>query len=229
MLRNLDAPRRLRLRSAHRRRRRHPDAGARTRSSRSECQALAHRRCPPPGEYGVGMVFLPRDVRRAQRVPGALREGRSARRGSSCSAGGTCRSIRASAGSAGAQRRCPRSARSSSARGTRHASDQDGARAQALRDPQARRARWCATSGLPRLGALLRRRACRRRTLVYKGLLLPEQIPAFYPDLRDPDVRQRARAGPPALQHQHLPVVGPRPPLPLHRAQRRDQHAARQR
>ncbi len=41
------------------------------------------------------------------------------------------------------------------------------------------------------------------RTLVYKGLLLPEQIPAFYPDLVDPRLQERPRARPPALQHQH--------------------------
>ncbi len=37
-----------------------------------------------------------------------------------------------------------------------------------------------------------------------------------------------AGAGALALQHQHLPELGPRAPLPLSRAQRRDQHAARQ-
>ena len=41
-------------------------------------------------------------------------------------------------------------------------------------------------------------------------------------------VRQRARPRPLAVLHQHLPVLAARPPLPLHRAQRRDQHRARQ-
>ncbi len=49
------------------------------------------------------------------------------------------------------------------------------------------------------------------RTIVYKGLLLPEQIPAFYHDLADPRLRERAGARAPALQHQHVPVLGPRP------------------
>ena len=40
--------------------------------------------------------------------------------------------------------------------------------------------------------------------------------------------RVGARARAPALQHQHLPVVAAGAPVPLHRAQRRDQHAARQ-
>ncbi len=44
--------------------------------------------------------------------------------------------------------------------------------------------------------------------------------------------RQALRLGalprPPALLHQHVPDVGPGASLPLHRAQRRDQHAARE-
>ena len=36
------------------------------------------------------------------------------------------------------------------------------------------------------------------------------------------------RDGPPALLHQHLPLLGAGPPLPLHLAQRGDQHPARQ-
>ena len=43
-----------------------------------------------------------------------------------------------------------------------------------------------------------------------------------------PALRDRARARSPALRHQHLPVVAPRPSLSHGRAQRRDQHAARQ-
>ena len=40
--------------------------------------------------------------------------------------------------------------------------------------------------------------------------------------------RVGARARAPALQHQHVPVLAAGAPVPLHRAQRRDQHAARQ-
>ena len=40
---------------------------------------------------------------------------------------------------------------------------------------------------------------------------------------------QRAGAGAPALLHQHLPDLGSRPSVPHDRAQRRDQHRARQR
>ena len=40
---------------------------------------------------------------------------------------------------------------------------------------------------------------------------------------------ERARPDPLALLNEHLPELGARPPVPLHRAQRRDQRAARQR
>ena len=39
---------------------------------------------------------------------------------------------------------------------------------------------------------------------------------------------EQVRARPLALQHEHVPHVGARAPVPAHRAQRRDQHAARQ-
>ena len=75
---------------------------------------------------------------------------------------------------------------------------------------------------------VLHRRACRRSTLIYKGMLTADQIEPMFPDLARSGRRVGARAGAPALQHQHVPVVAARAPVPLHRAQRRDQHAARQ-
>ena len=50
----------------------------------------------------------------------------------------------------------------------------------------------------------------------------------FYPDLIDPGDDDRARDGASAVLDQHVPELGPRASVPLHRAQRRDQHAARQ-
>src|ERR1700682_4512111 len=61
------------------------------------------------------------------------------------------------------------------------------------------------------------------QTLIYKGMLIADQIEGTFPDLVDPDVESAL-----ALQHQHVPVVAARASVPLHRAQRRDQHAARQ-
>ena len=103
-------------------------------------------------------------------------------------------------------------------------------RAQALRDPQARRERRVRAAGLPRPRRVLRPAACRRARSSTRACCLPDQIPQFYHDLRDPDFDERARAG-------ALSASAPtrsrrwdaRPSVPLHRAQRRDQHAARQR
>ena len=39
------------------------------------------------------------------------------------------------------------------------------------------------------------------RTIVYKGMLTADQLPLFYPDLRDPQLRVGPGAGPLAFQH----------------------------
>ena len=99
-------------------------------------------------------------------------------------------------------------------------------RAEAVRHPQADRARGRSAAA---------DRAAR--------VLHPEPVVADADLQRDADCRSdrghvprsaRSRrrvgagAGPPALQHQHVPVVAAGAPLPLRRAQRGDQHAARQ-
>ncbi len=66
------------------------------------------------------------------------------------------------------------------------------------------------------------------RTVVYKGMFLADQLGTYYPDLHDKDFDERARAGAPALLHQHVPGLVARASLPDDRPQRRDQHAARQ-
>ena len=48
------------------------------------------------------------------------------------------------------------------------------------------------------------------------------------PGPQEPGHEVRSGTGPLPLQHQHVPELGPFAPLPLHRPQRRDQHAARQ-
>ena len=88
-----------------------------------------------------------------------------------------------------------------------------GARPAGLLPAQARRARG-ATCTSPRC----------HRTIVYKGMLTTPQVEPFFPDLSDRALRERDRAGPLALLHQHLPLLGAGPPVPLHRPQRRDQH-----
>ena len=67
------------------------------------------------------------------------------------------------------------------------------------------------------------------RTMIYKGMLLANQIGEYYPRPEGRARRVGAGARAPALLHQHLPVLGPGAAVPHDRAQRRDQHAARQR
>ena len=55
------------------------------------------------------------------------------------------------------------------------------------------------------------------------------QLGDYYTRPAGPALRARARARPPALRHQHLPDLAAGASLPDGRAQRRDQHAARQR
>ena len=215
--------RRLRLRSAHRRRRRHAHPGA--------------RRVPAQGVRGDRhRAAAGRRVRRRPRLPAARRAASATSASASSSKivreegqrllgwrtvpvdDGKC-------GAAGAHRTCPRSARSSSAAAARRA-DQAALERKlyVIRKRIERLVRESDLSDreyfyLPSLSS---------RTLVYKGLLLPEQIPAFYLDLVDPDMASAL-----ALVHQRfstntLPVLGPRPSVPLPRPQRRDQHAARQ-
>ena len=67
------------------------------------------------------------------------------------------------------------------------------------------------------------------RTLIYKGMLTAPQLPRYFTDLRDPRVASRAGARALALQHEHVPELGARAPVPDDRPQRRGQHVARQR
>ena len=66
------------------------------------------------------------------------------------------------------------------------------------------------------------------RTIIYKGLMLAPQIEKFYFELANPLRHQRAVPGSPALLHQHLPELEAGAPVPLRRAQRRNQHHPRQ-
>ena len=66
------------------------------------------------------------------------------------------------------------------------------------------------------------------RTIVYKGMLTAPQLRGYYPDLSRRAHRDGARARPLTLLDEHLPELAARPPVPDDRAQRRDQHAARE-
>ena len=215
---------RLRLRSADRRRRGHPGADA--------------RRVPPPRSQGGAHRAARRGrVRRRHGVPARAR----------CAQRNECQKLFEKVGPRGGAEAARLAARARRSGALRSAGAQRDAR-----DPpdlhRAPDARTKDQDALERKLYVIRKRveqlvrtsgmpdserfyvpSLSSRTIVYKGLLLPEQIPAFYHDLADPLFVSRAGAGPPALPHQHVPVLGPRPPVPLHRAQRRDQHAARQR
>ena len=67
------------------------------------------------------------------------------------------------------------------------------------------------------------------RTVVYKGLLLANQVGTFYKDLTNPLCTSALASRAPALHHQYVPVLEAGAPVPLHRPQWRDQHGARQR
>ena len=158
-----------------------------------------------------------------------LFERSSTKKGSACSAGATCPTDNALLG-----RDRPRAASRSSSSCSSAARHCDAGprrsaalRAQALRHPQAHRARGRRADVAARARSFYMP-ACRRKTLIYKGMLTADQIAPMFPDLADPDCRVRAGARAPALQHEHVPVVAARAPVPAHRAQRRDQHAARQ-
>ena len=213
---------RLRMRSAHRRRGGHPGAGAR-RVPPPRSQGGAHR-AARRGSVRRGHGVPARGGAAAQRVSEALREGGPLRGAEAARLAARSRRCRR-AGSAGAQRDARDPA---GVRGRRTPHEGSGRpRAVAVRHPQARRAAG-ADLRHAGLGTLLRAEPVEPHGGV-QGAAPARSDPGLLPRPRRSAVRLFARAGPPALLHQHLPVLGPRPPLPLHRAQRRDQHAARQR
>ena len=138
---------------------------------------------PEPGRLRRRHDLLLARPRDARGQPPGVRADRSAAKARRSSAGATCRSIPAPLGAHRAgqqavrapgvhrpQRRLHRARRSSSASSTSSASA-----------PTTRSAAATSTT----IGTSA---ACRRRTLVYKGMLMPEQVDVVYPDLRDPDM-----------------------------------------
>ncbi len=71
--------------------------------------------------------------------------------------------------------------------------------------------------------------SCSARTVIYKGMLKPDQLEAYFPDLSHAGDGVGAGARPQPVQHEHVPAVGAGAAVPHARAQRRDQHAQRQR
>jgi glutamate synthase (NADPH/NADH) large chain len=70
--------------------------------------------------------------------------------------------------------------------------------------------------------------ASRRKTLVYKGMLLTEQVDEVFPRPEAPAMESALALVHSRFSHEHLPELGPRAPRTATRAQRRDQHPPRQ-
>ena len=180
---------------------------------------------PAIGHYGVGMVFLPQRAARRAWPASRRSSAPSTTKARCCSAGATCRpTTRASAKARKAVEPVMRQV--FIGRGTSDI-DQDAFERKLYiirkgvgpRDP---RARPRARQGVLRAVAVvahdrLQGHAARRPG----GRVLPRPAGSAH--------GVGARAGAPALLDQHLPDLGPRAPVPHDRAQRRDQHAARQR
>ncbi len=182
---------------------------------------------PPERHYGAGFVFLPRDPALRRRDRGADRAHR--RRGRAAVPRLARRADRRRGGRAergGGRAGVPAAVRRARADGGDRRRRRRVVRAEALRDPQAGRARR------GRDGARRPERVLRAEPVVADADLQghahggPDR--ADVPRPGGSGRRVRAGAGAPAVQHEHVPVLAARASLPLRRAQRRDQHAARQ-
>ena len=182
---------------------------------------------PEPGSYGVGMVFLPRDAVERQRVEETF--GRIVREEGQRLLG--WRDVPTDSGHLGATARSGEPVIRQIFIGRGPALDDTPGRrrtlrAQAVRHPQPGGAR-----GRPP-AASRARPVLRRQPLVQHDRLQGDaDRGSGRADVPRPGgSRRRVGAGARAfpVQHEHVPVVAAGPPVPLHRPQRRDQHAARQ-
>ena len=193
----------------------HPDP---PRSLRADSGRTAASSCPLAGDYGVAQCFLSRDPRGARAEMRTLED--AVRHHNQKVIGWRDVPDRRRACSAPSRaRRCPCSSSSSS-----------GACARAgvfertlfmIRKRAGRRATrgraWPASTS----------RACRRRPSSTRASRSPSGSTAST-SICARTRRAAAGARPLALQHEHVSHLGARAPVPPHRAQRRDQHAARQ-
>ena len=174
---------------------------------------------PPAGAYAVGIAFLPDGRRRRPRPPSRGSRGSPPRRTSRVLGWREVpdRRRRAVVGATARGRDAavpPALRRLGAARRRRRASPSSGWRSACASAPSTRPA--CTS------------RRCRRGRSSTRACSTTGQLEPFFPDLSDRAVRHRA--GPRALPvlDQHVPVVAAGPPVPAHRAQRRDQHRAGQ-
>ena len=207
------APRRHRRRGRHRRRRRHPHPGpAPLPAPRSPAFAL-----PAEGAYAVGLAFLPANPVNAEKAQAAIErivadEGlavlgwRDVPVDPSC-LGASARAVMPS---------------------FRHLFIADPAGATGI--------------DLDRKVFVVRKRieheldpeqstyfpSLSSRTLIYKGMLTTPQLQEFFADLHDERVESAIALVHSRFSTNTFPSLAARPPVPVHRPQRRDQHGAGQ-
>ena len=167
---------------------------------------------PEAGAYAAGLAFLPLDghARRAAREHVGRSPGRSA---CACSAGARCPPCPTRSASSPAPR-CRPSSSSSSPRRARPSPASSSTASPG----------GCASASSARWGSTCRR--SRTAPWSTRGSWSRTSSTASTPTCRPG--YDAARALPPALQHQHLPDLVAGAAVPPARAQRRDQHAARQ-
>ena len=152
-----------------------------------------------------------------------------ARKARRCSVGATCRATTASSGTARRRRsRCSSSCSSGPHRPRGRPTIASASSASSTSSASASSTRLTRVA----INALSRRFfyivSLSANTLTYKGMLTARQLAPMFPDLTDPASRVVSGARASAVQHQHVSLVAARASVPLCRAQRRDQHAARQ-
>mgnify|MGYP003694022213 CR=1 FL=1 len=202
-------------------------AGILARCPTRSCARRARRstsRLPPAGEYGVGMVFLPERVDERneclEMFEKVVREEGQRLLG--------WRRVPVDATKCGplARESMPEIRQIFIARG--RSTPDTAALERKLYVIRKRVERLVRESGLRDSESLLRAEPLEPHHQL-QGPAAARSDPAVLQGPDRPRLHERARPRPPALQHQHVPVVGPRPSLPVRRAQRRDQHAPRQR
>ena len=181
---------------------------------------------PPAGQYATGLVFLP-----GRRTPGAQR---------------ACGCWRSTPSVEGAEilgwRDVPVDPTGLGATAlAAHAPDPAGLprRPPAHRRPPGRPARRCPAWSWSGWSWCVRKQTEREtrqrgvpayfpslssRTMVYKGMLTPDQLAVLLPGPVRPAGGRGDRAGALPVLHQHLPVLAAGPPVPADRPQRRVQH-----
>ena len=179
---------------------------------------------PPPGEYGIGVLFMPRDAERREQVR-KIFEQVAAQEGLSILGWRSDMPV-------------DNSTLGETVKPTEpfHMQVFIGKGKKQLTEDQFERRLYILRKAI---SATIYRQVERRlsgyypvsiscRTIIYKGMFLADQLGTYYPDLHEPDFESAL-----ALVHQRFstntfPDLVAGASLPDDRAQRRDQHAARQ-